>query len=114
MLACTLGQNGARLAPIKGMPAIIQPMLGASVSTMHPTMTPMLDARHLMQSNHFRHLLVTKDDRLIGMVTDRDIRLNLPRRRQASGVNQPSADEADRGAGDDGVRDHRRARPGCG
>ena len=38
----------------------------------------MLDARHLMQSNHFRHLLVTKDDRLVGMVTDRDIRLNLP------------------------------------
>ena len=38
----------------------------------------MLDARHLMLSNHFRHLLVTKDDQLVGIVTDRDIRLNLP------------------------------------
>ena len=40
--------------------------------------TPMLDARHLMLSKHFRHLLVVEDDRLVGIVTDRDIRLNLP------------------------------------
>ena len=38
----------------------------------------MLDARCLMLSKHFRHLLVTKDDWLVGIVTDRDIRLNLP------------------------------------
>ena len=51
-------------------------MTGAPI-TVSPE-TPMLDAQHLMLSNHFRHLLVTKDDRLVGIVTDRDIRLNLP------------------------------------
>src|SRR6185369_2248979 len=53
-------------------------MTGAPI-TVRPD-TPMLDARHLMLSNHFRHLLVTKDDQLVGIVTDRDIRLNLPSR----------------------------------
>ena len=51
-------------------------MTGAPI-TVRPD-TPMLDAQHLMMSNHFRHLLVTKDDQLVGIVTDRDIRLNLP------------------------------------
>src|SRR5580765_5720339 len=51
-------------------------MTGAPI-TVRPD-TPMVDARHLMLSNRFRHLLVTKDDRLVGIVTDRDIRLNLP------------------------------------
>ena len=51
-------------------------MTGAPI-TVRPD-TPMLDAQHLMMSNHFRHLLVTKDDLLVGIVTDRDIRLNLP------------------------------------
>jgi acetoin utilization protein AcuB len=40
--------------------------------------TPMLDARHLMVKERIRHLLVTEGDRLVGIVTDRDIRLNLP------------------------------------
>lgn len=40
--------------------------------------TPMLDARHLMVKERIRHLLVTDGDRLVGIVTDRDIRLNLP------------------------------------
>ena len=89
-------------------------MTGAPI-TVSPD-TPMLDARHLMLSKHFRHLLVMKDDQLVGIVTDRDIRLNLPSAGdEPLGVgDQPSADEADRGAGDDGVRDHRGARPGCG
>lgn len=51
-------------------------MTGAPI-TVSPD-TPMLDARHLMLSKHFRHLLVTKNDQLVGIVTDRDIRLNLP------------------------------------
>ena len=51
-------------------------MTGAPV-TVSPG-TSMLDARHLMLSKHFRHLLVTKDGQLVGIVTDRDIRLNLP------------------------------------
>jgi acetoin utilization protein AcuB len=51
-------------------------MTGAPV-TVSPA-TSMLDARHLMLSKHFRHLLVTKDGQLVGIVTDRDVRLNLP------------------------------------
>ena len=39
----------------------------------------MLDARHLMVERKIRHLLVVgADGDLVGIVTDRDIRLNLP------------------------------------
>jgi acetoin utilization protein AcuB len=51
-------------------------MTGAPI-TIRPD-TSMLDARCLMLSQHFRHLLVTEDGQLVGIVTDRDIRLNLP------------------------------------
>jgi acetoin utilization protein AcuB len=51
-------------------------MTGAPV-TVSPA-TSMLDARHLMRSKHFRHLLVTENGQLVGIVTDRDVRLNLP------------------------------------
>jgi acetoin utilization protein AcuB len=41
--------------------------------------TAVLDARSLMQKERIRHLLVTdKQGELLGIVTDRDIRLNLP------------------------------------
>jgi acetoin utilization protein AcuB len=40
--------------------------------------TPVLEARALMQKERIRHLLVVGDGRLQGMVTDRDIRLNMP------------------------------------
>ncbi len=41
--------------------------------------TPVLEARRLMQEKRIRHLLVTDKNReLLGIVTDRDIRLNLP------------------------------------
>ena len=40
--------------------------------------TPVLEARQIMISKRIRHLLVTDGPRLAGMVTDRDIRLNLP------------------------------------
>ncbi len=44
-----------------------------------PTDMPVLEARHLMVERRIRHLLVTGDGgELLGMVTDRDIRLNLP------------------------------------
>ena len=45
-----------------------------------PPETPILEARRLMLDKRIRHLLVTEDDRLVGIVTDRDIRLNLPSR----------------------------------
>ncbi len=40
--------------------------------------TPVLDARHLMVRERIRHLLVVEADQLVGIITDRDIRLNLP------------------------------------
>lgn len=43
-----------------------------------PPQTPVSEARELMQRKTIRHLLVTEGDRLLGIITDRDIRLNLP------------------------------------
>ena len=40
--------------------------------------TPVLEARRVMQARAIRHLLVVEHDRLVGIVTDRDIRLNMP------------------------------------
>jgi len=40
--------------------------------------TPVFDARQMMLKERIRHLLVTDAGRLVGIVTDRDIRLNLP------------------------------------
>ena len=40
--------------------------------------TPVLEARRVMQTRCIRHLLVVEDGRLVGIVTDRDIRLNMP------------------------------------
>jgi acetoin utilization protein AcuB len=52
-------------------------MTGALI-TVRPD-TPVLDARHLMVQQRIRHLLVTSEGgQLLGIVTDRDIRLNLP------------------------------------
>ena len=43
-----------------------------------PRETAVVDARRMMDERRIRHLLVTEDRRLLGIVTDRDIRLNLP------------------------------------
>jgi len=40
--------------------------------------TPVLEARQLMLGKRIRHLLITDGPKLVGIVTDRDIRLNLP------------------------------------
>jgi acetoin utilization protein AcuB len=40
--------------------------------------TPMLEARQQMLAERIRHLVVVEDGRVVGIVTDRDIRLNLP------------------------------------
>jgi acetoin utilization protein AcuB len=51
-------------------------MTGAPI-TVSPD-TPVFDARQTMVKERIRHLLVIEADRLVGIVTDRDIRLNLP------------------------------------
>ena len=40
--------------------------------------TPMLEARQRMLEERIRHLIVTEGPSVVGIVTDRDIRLNLP------------------------------------
>lgn len=53
-------------------------MTGTNLITARPG-TPVLEARQLMLKEKIRHLLVTDEaDLLVGIVTDRDIRLNLP------------------------------------
>ena len=42
------------------------------------TEMPVLEAQQLMASHRIRHLPVTDGGRLMGIITDRDIRLNLP------------------------------------
>ncbi len=51
-------------------------MTGAPI-TVGPD-TPVFDARQTMIKERIRHLLVTEGRRLIGIITDRDIRLTLP------------------------------------
>jgi acetoin utilization protein AcuB len=51
-------------------------MTGAPI-TVSPD-TPVFEARQTMIKERIRHLLVIEADRLVGIVTDRDIRLNLP------------------------------------
>lgn len=53
-------------------------MTGGNLITARPA-TPVLEARQVMLKERIRHLLVTEDGGLlVGIVTDRDIRLNLP------------------------------------
>ena len=40
--------------------------------------SPVSGAKDLMRKAHVRHLLVTRGDHLVGIITDRDIRLTLP------------------------------------
>jgi len=51
-------------------------MSGAPI-TVSPD-TTVFEARRLMLKERIRHLLVTEHRRLVGIITDRDIRLNLP------------------------------------
>ena len=55
----------------------VKDLMSASPITAGPE-TPVLDARRIMQEHRIRHLLVVEHGRLAGIVTDRDIRLNLP------------------------------------
>lgn len=55
----------------------VQDIMTISYITVAPE-TPVLEARQLMMEKRIRHLLVTNGGKLAGIVTDRDIRLNLP------------------------------------
>jgi len=52
-------------------------LMTAPAITAGPDM-PVLEARQLMVGRRIRHLLITEGGKLLGIVTDRDIRLSLP------------------------------------
>ena len=54
----------------------VRDLMTRSLVTATPD-TTVTDARALMARERIRHLLVTDGSRLVGIVTDRDIRLNL-------------------------------------
>ena len=67
----------ARGAP-KGEPAMrVRDLMSDKPITVDPE-TPMLEARQRMLEERIRHLIVTEGPSVVGIVTDRDIRLNLP------------------------------------
>jgi acetoin utilization protein AcuB len=43
-----------------------------------PSDMPVVEARQLMVQKRIRHLLIADNGKLVGIITDRDIRLNLP------------------------------------
>ena len=55
----------------------IQDIMTISCITAPPQM-PVLEERQMMLEKRIRHLLVTEGTQLVGIVTDRDVRLNLP------------------------------------
>lgn len=55
----------------------VSDLMTTSPITVSPE-TPVLDARQLMIDKRFRHVLIAEGPKLLGIVTDRDIRLNLP------------------------------------
>jgi CBS domain-containing protein len=55
----------------------VRDLMTAQPITVDPD-TPMLQARQRMAEERIRHLVVVDDARVVGIVTDRDIRLNLP------------------------------------
>jgi acetoin utilization protein AcuB len=55
----------------------VRELMTGNPITVRPD-TPVFDARQNMLKERIRHLLVTENRCLLGIVTDRDIRLNLP------------------------------------
>jgi acetoin utilization protein AcuB len=55
----------------------VRDLMTAKPITVDPE-TPILEARQRMLRERIRHLVVLDDARVVGIVTDRDVRLNLP------------------------------------
>jgi len=55
----------------------VRDLMTTSPITVSPE-TPVLEARQLMVEKRIRHLLVANGPKLVGVITDRDMRLNLP------------------------------------
>jgi CBS domain-containing protein len=55
----------------------VEEVMSSSVITLAPEQT-LRDAVELLRSKHIRHLPVVEDSRLIGIVTDRDVKRATP------------------------------------
>ena len=55
----------------------VRDLMTAKPITVDPE-TPMLEARERMLRERIRHLVVIDEARVVGIITDRDVRLNLP------------------------------------
>ncbi len=55
----------------------VRELMTGALITVTPQ-TGVFEARQTMLKERIRHLLVTEGGRMVGIVTDRDIRLNLP------------------------------------
>jgi acetoin utilization protein AcuB len=55
----------------------VRDMMTKDVITAPPDM-PVVEARQIMVQKRIRHLLIADNGKLVGIITDRDIRLNLP------------------------------------
>jgi len=55
----------------------VRDLMTTSPITVSPE-TPVLEARQLMVEKRIRHLLVASGPKLVGIITDRDMRLTLP------------------------------------
>jgi len=67
---------------------IVRELMTGSVVVVRPE-TPVLEARDLLAEQRIRHLPVTgPDGGLLGIVTDRDIRLNMPSRATSLSVGE--------------------------
>ena len=56
---------------------LVRDLMTVKPITVDPE-TPILEARQRMLRERIRHLVVLDDTRVVGIVTDRDVRLNLP------------------------------------
>jgi acetoin utilization protein AcuB len=55
----------------------VRELMTGALITVSPE-TGVFEARQTMLKERIRHLLVTEGGRMVGIITDRDIRLNLP------------------------------------
>jgi len=67
-----LARDGAR----QESAMLVRDLMSDKPITVEPK-TPVLEARQRMMEKRIRHLIVTDGDQVVGIVTDRDIRLNL-------------------------------------
>ncbi|HSL70750.1 MAG TPA: CBS domain-containing protein, partial [Longimicrobiales bacterium] len=64
-------------SPLVGTPVLVRSRMTADVVTASPS-TTIAEALALTRKHRIRHLPVVSEERLVGLVTDRDLRLAMP------------------------------------